>query len=202
MLTTFVPANTLDCNYLQIIIHGRLFTPALPPPWSRHPCTASLTLLRHSTQAPSRQTTTHLDSTHHKRPTQHSHTPQNQTPPQPPVPPKTVRNCWRQDSMETRNREEHEEWSLTTPLQSVSQYRLMSTYTFSTSSHHSESNDMRQGHVLMNSLGVMVPNSSSYHITTHEEPYHPDIPLFRCLPSLKLTLRVHARHSKWKFLLD
>ena len=29
MLTTFVPANTLDCNYLQIIIHGRLFTPAL-----------------------------------------------------------------------------------------------------------------------------------------------------------------------------
>ena len=32
------------------------------------------------------------------------------------------------------------------------QYRLMSTYTFSASSHHSESNDMRQPHVLTNML--------------------------------------------------
>ena len=33
------------------------------------------------------------------------------------------------------------------------QYRLISTYTFSESSCHSESNDMRQGYVLINRLG-------------------------------------------------
>ena len=33
-------------------------------------------------------------------------------------------------------------------------YRVLSTYIFLNFSHHSESNDMRQPHVLINSLGV------------------------------------------------
>ena len=37
------------------------------------------------------------------------------------------------------------------------QYRLISTYTFSESSCHSESNDMRQGYVLINRLGCRAP---------------------------------------------
>ena len=37
------------------------------------------------------------------------------------------------------------------------QYRLISTYTFSESSRHSEHNDMRQGYVLINRLGCRAP---------------------------------------------
>ena len=37
------------------------------------------------------------------------------------------------------------------------QYRLISTYTFSEPSRHSEHNDMRQGYVLINRLGCRAP---------------------------------------------
>ena len=40
------------------------------------------------------------------------------------------------------------------------QYRLISTYTFSESSRHSEHNDMRQGYVLINRLGCRAKKCS------------------------------------------
>ena len=36
-------------------------------------------------------------------------------------------------------------------------YRVLSTYIFLNFSHHSESNDMRQPHVLINGLGIRLP---------------------------------------------
>ena len=52
------------------------------------------------------------------------------------------------------NRPRAGSFDLFSPVDRKFSYRVLSTYIFLNFSHHSESNDMRQPHVLINGLGV------------------------------------------------